>query len=92
MISGKETVTTQMDDFEIAKWWTAERRAWLYKIAVSLVPLCVSIGIVTGDEAQLVLNVIAALLGVGAGGMALANVTPDSVFKIAVQVEDEENE
>lgn len=79
-----------MDNFEIDKWWTAERRAWIYKIAVALVPLCVSIGIVTGEEAQLVLNVIAALLGVGASGMALANVTPDNVFKIAVTEDDDE--
>jgi len=79
-----------MGDFEFQGWWTAERRAWLYKIAVAAVPLCVSIGIVTGDIAQLVLNVIAAVLGVGAGGLALTNVTPDSVFKIAVEVDEDE--
>lgn len=82
----------RMDDFEVATWWTAERRAWLYKVAVAAVPLCVSIGLVTGDIAQLILNVLAAVLGVGAGGMALANVTPDSVFKIAVEVEDDVDE
>lgn len=85
-------MTTLMDDFKIDKWWTAERRAWLYKVAVSLVPLCVAVGIVTGDQAQLILNVIAALLGASAGGMALVNVTPDNVFKIAVEAEDGENE
>lgn len=79
-----------MDEFMTTEFWTAERRAWLYKVAVALVPLCVSVGLVTGDVAQLVLNVIAALLGVGAGGMALANVTPDNVFKIAVEVDEEE--
>jgi len=79
-----------MDEFQIDKWWTAERRAWLYKIAVAAVPLCVSIGLVTGDMAQLVLNVLAAVLGVSATGMALTNVTPDSVYKIAVEVDDDE--
>jgi hypothetical protein len=79
-----------MGDFEFQGWWTAERRAWVYKIAVAAVPLCVSIGIVTGDIAQLILNVIAAVLGVGAGGLALTNVTPDSVFKIAVEVDEDE--
>lgn len=79
-----------MDEFMTTEFWTAERRAWLYKVAVALVPLCVSVGLVTGDVAQLVLNVLAALLGVGAGGMALANVTPDNVFKIAVEVDEEE--
>jgi len=80
-----------MDEFMTAKFWTAERRAWIYKIAVAAVPLFVSIGIVTGDTAQLVLNVLAAMLGVGAGGMALANVTPDNVFRIAVQAEEDED-
>lgn len=80
-----------MDEFMTTEFWTAERRAWLYKVAVALVPLCVSVGLVTGDVAQLVLNVLAALLGVGAGGMALANVTPDNVFKIAVEVDEEED-
>ena len=79
-----------MDEFKVPSWWTAERRAWLYKIAVAAVPLCISIGLVTGDMAQLILNVLAAVLGVGAGGMALTNVTPDNVFKIAVEAEEEE--
>lgn len=79
-----------MDEF--IGFWTAERRAWLYKVAVAAVPLFVAIGIVTGDVAQLVLNVAAALLGVGAGGMALTNVTPDNVYKIAVEVEEGEEE
>lgn len=71
-------------------FWTAGRRAWLYKVAVSAVPLLIAIGIVTDDLAQLILNVIAAVLGVGAGGMALTNLTPDNVFKIAVQMEEDD--
>lgn len=81
-----------MDEFMTKQFWTAERRAWIYKVAVSAVPLLIAIGIVTGEMAQLILNVIAAVLGVGAGGMALANVTPDNVFKIAVELEDEDEE
>lgn len=79
-----------MDDLK--KWWTADRRAWLYKVAVAAVPLLIAVGIVTGDMAQLILNVVAAVLGVGAGGMALTNVTPDNVFKIAVEIDDEETD
>jgi hypothetical protein len=33
--------------------------------------------------------VLSAVLGVSATGMALTNVTPDSVFKIAVEVEED---
>jgi len=79
-----------MDEF--TQFWTAERRGWLYKVAVAAVPLFVAIGTVTGDLAQLILNVIAALLGVGAGGMALTNLTPDNVYKIAVELPEDEDE
>lgn len=79
-----------MKDFVAPGWWTAERRAWLYKVAVAAVPLLIAIGVVTGDMAQLILNVIAAILGVSASGMALSNVTPDNVFKIAVKVDEED--
>jgi uncharacterized membrane protein len=77
-----------MDEFMTKQFWTAERRAWMYKVAVTAVPLLIAIGIVTDDMAQLILNVIAAVLGVGAGGMALTNITPDNVWKIAVTEED----
>lgn len=77
-----------MDEF--ARFWTAERRAWLYKVAVAAVPLFVAIGTVTDDLAQLILNVLAALLGVGAGGMALTNLTPDNVYKIAVELDEDD--
>ena len=79
-----------MDEFEIAKWWTAERRQWLYKVAVAAVPLMIAVGVVSGEMAQLILNVLAAVLGVSASGMALANLTPDNVFKLAVEVDDDE--
>ena len=81
-----------MDEFMTKQFWTAERRAWLYKVAVAAVPLFVSIGLLTNDIAQLVLNVLAAVLGVSAGGMALSNVTPDNVFKIAVEVDEDGTE
>jgi uncharacterized membrane protein len=69
-------------------FWNAEKRSWLYKIAVAGVPLLVAIGTVTGDMAQLILNVIAAVLGVGAGGMALSNLTPDNVIKVGLELEN----
>ena len=80
-----------MGEFIIG-WWTAERRQWLYKVAVAAVPLLIAIGFLTEDIATLVLNVVAAVLGVGAGTMALTNVTPDNVFKLAVEIDEEEPE
>jgi uncharacterized membrane protein len=72
------------------KFWTEARRAWLYKVVVALVPLLVAVGTVTQEIAQLILNVVAAMLAVGAGGMALSHMTPDNVFRVGVQVGKEE--
>jgi uncharacterized membrane protein len=69
------------------KFWTMQRRSWAYSVMVALVPLLVAVGLLTGDIAQLVLNVIAAILAVGGGSMALSNLTPDNVFKMGVQIE-----
>ena len=71
------------------KFWNEKRRAWAYSVMVSLVPLLVAVGLLTGDMAQLVLNVCAAVLAVGGGSMALSNLTPDNVFKMGVEVDDD---
>jgi len=81
-----------MNELFKKSFWTAERRRWLYQVAVAAVPLLIAIGFLTEDIAQLVLNVIAAVLGVGAGSMALTNLTPDNVFKLAVELEEKETE
>ena len=73
------------------EFWTMRRRSWLYSIATSLVPLLVAVGFMTGDIAQLVLNVAAAILAVGSGSMALANLTPDNVFKVGVKIEEKQD-
>lgn len=79
-----------MDKLLNPGFWTERRRAWLYKIAVALVPLFVALGVVTQDIAQLILNAAAAVLAVGAGGMALSNMTPDNVIRVGVKVEPED--
>jgi protein-S-isoprenylcysteine O-methyltransferase Ste14 len=71
------------------KFWNEERRAWLYKVVVAAVPLLVAVGTVSPEIAQLVLNVVAAMLAVSAGGMALSNMTPDNVIRVGVKVEKE---
>ena len=71
------------------KFWNMQRRAWLYSVMVALVPLLVAIGLLTGEIAQLVLNVCAAILGVAGGSMTRSNLTPDNVFKMGVQVDDD---
>jgi thiosulfate reductase cytochrome b subunit len=71
------------------KFWTMQRRAWLYSVMVALVPLLVAVGTLAEPEAQLILNVIAAVLAVGGGSMALGNLTPDNVFKVGVRMGDD---
>lgn len=78
-----------MDEVLKPAFWTMKRRAWLYSIASSMVPLLVAIGLITGDTAQLVLNVVAAILAVGSGSMALSNLTPDNVVKMAFEVDED---
>lgn len=80
------------EDLFSRDFWTAGRRRYIYQIAVAAVPLLIAVGFLTPDIAQLVLNVVAAALGVGAGSLALTNLTPDDVFKIAVQLPDEDAE
>jgi hypothetical protein len=72
---------------KIEKFWNMKRRSYLYSVALSLVPMLVAVGFLTGDVAQLVLNVIAAILAVGSGSMALANLTPDNIVKVGVESE-----
>jgi uncharacterized membrane protein len=78
-----------MDELISPSFWTMKRRSWLYSVASSMVPLLVAVGFFTEGIAQLVLNVIAAMLAVGSGSMALANLTPDTVVKLGVDVEGE---
>ena len=75
-----------------ASFWTAARRRQVYQVAVAAVPLLIAIGFLTEDIAQMVLNVVAAVLGVGAGTMALTNVTPDNVYKLAIEVPEEDED
>lgn len=81
-----------MDELFKPRFWTMQRRSWLYSIASSAVPLLVAVGFFTEGMAQLVLNVVAAVLAVGSGSMALSNLTPDTVVKLGFDVDDEDGE
>lgn len=81
-----------MDNLFKPRFWTMQRRSWLYSIASSAVPLLVAVGFFTEGMAQLVLNVVAAVLAVGSGSMALSNLTPDTVVKLGFDVDDEDGE
>lgn len=76
---------------KVDKFWTMKRRSYLYSVALSLVPMLVALGLLTGDVAQVVLNVIAAVLAVGSGSMALSNLTPDDTIYVSMRVDNEDD-
>lgn len=58
-------------------FWTPTRRAWLYRVASAAIPLLITLGVLAPDLGGPILQFIAAILGVGAMGLALANVPAD---------------
>lgn len=74
------------------KFWNAQRRVWAYSIIVATVPLLVALGMITGEIASQVLQIAAAVLAVGGGGLALSHIKPDNVVTLAVDVSGGENE
>jgi hypothetical protein len=51
-------------------------RKWIYGIIAATVPLLISIGTISGELGQQVLNVAAAILAIGGSALAISNV-PD---------------
>lgn len=51
-------------------------RKWIYGIIAATVPLLISIGSITGELGQQILNVAAAVLAVGGSALAITHV-PD---------------
>lgn len=54
-----------------------EGRKWLYTVSVVAIPLLVAYGALDPKQAPLWLSLLAAVLGIAAPSMALANLTPD---------------
>lgn len=55
---------------------TPAQRKWVYSVSASLMPLLITLGVITGGVAQQILAVIAAVLGVGSATLAYKNVDP----------------
>ena len=49
-------------------------RKWIYGIIAATVPLLISIGTISGEVGQQVLNVAAAILAIGGSALAIKNV------------------
>lgn len=60
---------------EVPNKWipSPELRLWFYRVAGAVVPLLIALGFLTGEIAQLVLNIVAAVLAVGTPVLAGAN-------------------
>ncbi|MDQ0735167.1 hypothetical protein [Arthrobacter agilis] len=51
-------------------------RKWIYGIVTALIPILVIFGVIGPDESQAWLNLAAAVLGLGAAGLAFPNTPP----------------
>ena len=52
----------------------AKNRAWMYRIALTVVPLLVAYGAISSDKVPLIIALIGSVL---APAVALGNITPD---------------
>jgi hypothetical protein len=59
-------------------WLNKQRRAWLYGIAASVSALALGYDILNPAQAASWLALAAAVLGIAAPGVALANMNPES--------------
>lgn len=51
-----------------------ETRKWIYGVIAATVPLLVTLGSLTDEVAQQILNILAAALAIGGSSLAIANV------------------
>lgn len=51
-----------------------QTRKWVYSIIAATVPLLVTLGSLTDEVAQQILNIFAAVLAIGGSTLAIANV------------------
>jgi hypothetical protein len=49
-------------------------RKWIYAIIAATVPLLISLGSLTGEMGEQILNVAAAVLAIGGSALAISNV------------------
>lgn len=58
------------------KWFQSEtHRAYLYRIVTAAIPVLILAGILSPEDATVWLGLAAAVLGLGAGGLAVRNTT-----------------
>ncbi len=54
---------------------THEKRAWLYRVALALLAVAQLYRLVDGEATDAIANVVSAVLGIAATGLATANTT-----------------
>ena len=61
-----------------------QHRTYIYGIVIAAIPILVAAGFIAPDDAQLWLNLAAALLGLGAAGLAKPNSNPKKVQVVTI--------
>jgi len=59
-------------------WLTPEIRSWIYNICAAVIPLLITLGVLSQDVAGQVMIIVAAVLGVGSNVLARVNVPKTS--------------
>ena len=69
------------DTMERMSWLTETRRAYIYRVVLALWAVLIAVGVVDDSISTEVLGAVAAVLGVGATGLATANTSthPDDI-------------
>lgn len=58
----------------MAKWLTPEVRSWIYNVSIAIIPLLITLGVLTDDVARDVALILAAVFGMGSNIVARSNV------------------
>ena len=66
---------------KLVAWITPETRNWLYGVSMAVIPLLITLGVLTEGVAKDIALIVAALLGFTTNGVAKANVTVPSAVK-----------
>lgn len=60
---------------KLVAWITPETRNWIYGVSMAVIPLLITLGVLTNDVARDVALIIAAVLGFSTNAIAKSNVT-----------------
>lgn len=65
-------------------WFTAARRAAIYKSLIVIIPLLVTLGVLTQEDGNVITQIVVVIFSVLSNVLAASNITPDVPMDIPV--------